>query len=374
MHLAARNGHEALVELLIRHGANPARADLRGRTALLRAARGNHASIIEGLARHGVGLSHRDGRGATALHVAALHDCLEAVDALLRCGAPANAPGPGGCSALQLAMAARRGRIFERLLSHASGPTYTSAELVDFLEDDGAASYLGPVGVDGRLPPPALVELLLERLHEESNERSQGRSGAASMPLQLRSLRVVCQLLLEGGYDTDSLPVLVGDYLLNLGQLPLTALLHCLAQAVGQTLDSPQARALTVTELRSSPLGQALQKQGLWADYLRAVANLDTLRLKPDDSTPLVFAIGHHNEGLARLLLRLGANVHLPDRSGSTPLHAAARTGQWSLIALLIEHGARDGAPDAEGMRASERAAEHADEALAQRLADTART
>ena len=43
---------------------------------------------------------------------------------------------------------------------------------------------------------------------------------------------------------------------------------------------------------------------------------------------------------IARLLVNSGANVNVTDNEGSTPLHAAARSGYRDIAELLLESGA----------------------------------
>jgi ankyrin repeat protein len=53
LHIAASWGHQAMVELLLQHRANPNAIDGLGRTALDEAMRGNHTLVAQLLAAHG---------------------------------------------------------------------------------------------------------------------------------------------------------------------------------------------------------------------------------------------------------------------------------------------------------------------------------
>jgi ankyrin repeat protein len=46
------------------------------------------------------------------------------------------------------------------------------------------------------------------------------------------------------------------------------------------------------------------------------------------------------------MLLDHGAAIHIPDRDGRTPLHAATSEGEVEAVRLLMEHGADPNARD----------------------------
>ena len=66
--------------------------------------------------------------------------------------------------------------------------------------------------------------------------------------------------------------------------------------------------------------------------------------------TPLlVYALSTNRAAIARLLVRYGADVHVLDHQGWTPLHRAALIGDLTLVNLLLNAGARLGARDWRG-------------------------
>ena len=71
LHIAAGGGHAAVVEALLRHGADVAAADADGRQALHYAARLGNRAAVEALLQQGGDIAAVDARGGQALHFAA---------------------------------------------------------------------------------------------------------------------------------------------------------------------------------------------------------------------------------------------------------------------------------------------------------------
>ena len=69
----------------------------------------------------------------------------------------------------------------------------------------------------------------------------------------------------------------------------------------------------------------------------------------PSGQPLLVRAIKQHDFGMAQVLLDLGANPNLSAEDGTTPLIAAAATGQEFMVDLLIARGASTGLADHSG-------------------------
>lgn len=65
------------------------------------------------------------------------------------------------------------------------------------------------------------------------------------------------------------------------------------------------------------------------------VNGLDTARVRFRHGTPLHCAIGDRNFGTVRFLLNNGADPHVEDVYGVTPVEAAKKTGNRGIITLL---------------------------------------
>jgi uncharacterized protein len=99
--LAARQGYEDLVRVLIRWKASPGRRNAYGDTPLMAACLDGYLNVAKLLVAAGAPV---DGPGWTPLHYAAFEGHAEIVGYLLDVGANKNALAPNGYSALMLAV------------------------------------------------------------------------------------------------------------------------------------------------------------------------------------------------------------------------------------------------------------------------------
>ena len=90
--LACTNGNGAMVELLLKAGADPNTALPGGETALMTAARTGKVDAVKALLAHGADVNAKESRrGQTALMWAAAEGNVEVVEALLKAGADLHA-------------------------------------------------------------------------------------------------------------------------------------------------------------------------------------------------------------------------------------------------------------------------------------------
>ena len=97
---AARNGHERVVELLLRHGAKVNLQHSVGCTALMAAAQQGHERVVELLIRRGAEINKQDSNGGTALMFAAGQGHERVLELLLRHGTETNLQSSNGGTAL----------------------------------------------------------------------------------------------------------------------------------------------------------------------------------------------------------------------------------------------------------------------------------
>lgn len=128
LQMAAAYGHEDVLDLLLRHGANVSARDTGGRTALHWAAEGGTPAIVQSLVVHQADVNVQDASGETPLHIAAARGALEVVAILLSARADISVLDKEGETALAEA---------------AVGRTAGHVETVRLLLDHGAKTDLG---------------------------------------------------------------------------------------------------------------------------------------------------------------------------------------------------------------------------------------
>jgi ankyrin repeat protein len=116
--MAAKEGHEDIVNILIGHGADlEARDDKAGVTALMSAATRGRTEMVQLLLDRGAEINARANDGKTALILAAFLGQADTVKLLIEKGANVNAQDKGGRTALSLAKSFGRRNIVEMLVN-----------------------------------------------------------------------------------------------------------------------------------------------------------------------------------------------------------------------------------------------------------------
>lgn len=115
--MAAQNGHDDVVQLLLDRAANPDLSTHNGVTALSQAAMNGHAKVVEALLAKGARVEARLADGATPLLLAAQNGHLWAVQALLDRGADVHARTSDGGTPLIQASHKRHNEIVRVLLT-----------------------------------------------------------------------------------------------------------------------------------------------------------------------------------------------------------------------------------------------------------------
>lgn len=362
---AARTGNADAVKTLLTHGAQVnAKEQWRGQSALMWAAAENHASTVKVLLDAGADLKTRSGGGFTPLLFAVRAGAIEAVKVLLDAGADVNgtiqpparraptmtsaepipaAPQPSrlaqsGAAALGGASSTGSDPSVQRLLevfntgsrgSRASGPGGTSALV---LAVTNAHYELGASLLDRGADPNA-AEQGWTALHQVAWTRKP--------PIQ------------------HGLPPAVQTG--NVGSLELAEKLleHGANPNLRMTKEPTDGARNVLDRIGSTPFMQAAKLGDVAYMRLLLEHGADASITTEEGATPLMAAAGvgiwHVGESAGtneeafeavKLCYEVGNNVNAVDTNGDTALHGAAHRGANEIVKFLVEKGAKLDVPN----------------------------
>ncbi|XP_028249398.1 ankyrin repeat domain-containing protein 50 [Parambassis ranga] len=347
--LAAYEGHEDVVELLLEAGADvdetagpdgsvPAAAAV---TPLLAAAAMGHMKTVSRLLFWGAAVDAIDCEGRTALCLAAARGSTEVVRALLDRGLDENHKDDLGWTPLHAAAC--------------EGHRAVCAALTE----RGSMARVGEMDIEGRTPlilasqegHGSTVKLLLDRRSPIDHRAYDGHSALSAALLEGHT--DVAELLMKRGADTDvrdaeGRPLL---YLLVLeGRLDMASLL---IEKGGVPLESKDSEGRTALHVAS------------WQGCVEIVNLLLTHGANPNaqdaEGRPPMHSVawtGHAKVG-HRLLEASGVNIHLACHQGATALSIAAQEGHANIVSMLLERGANPDHMDKYGRSPVKVAAKH---------------
>lgn len=302
LHLAAGNGHEAVVRMLIQNGADVNKNSRLG-TPLHWAAGGGVRSIGKGWLNprrwefDGPGLH---GRGAT-------QDAI--VELLLRSGASVSTQS---CYTAALDLAAGHGDEAVVRLILESGATVTLRTLLSAAAREGNETAF---------------QLLLEN---GTTTPCQALAIAAALGNE-----AICRMLLKNGVDATQSTI--GHYVYKVTALQLAAK-HG-HDAIVRLLLEQNVDVNGSSHYIGTPLHEAARNGHETIVGLLLDKRADVNREHHYHGSPLSVAIENKHDGVVRLLLENGAFVDGGGYSHS-PLRLAARMGIQAIMQQLLEHGA----------------------------------
>ncbi|HUT61814.1 MAG TPA: ankyrin repeat domain-containing protein [Phycisphaerae bacterium] len=391
MHWVVGSGRKDLVELLLKHGANPNIRDALGYMPVFKAALDEDFEVMSILCKHGGRFSARsaihdaafagdlararallkeDPRAAnsdgcshkwTPLHAAALGGQKRMVEFLLKSGARAEAKGRYGRKALHLARTSDVARLLV-----ASGTDvdsrdsygYTPLRYASSSGNREVALLLLAEGADVNAQPgggersalhfavqgghAALVELLLNHGAdiEAKQEFSSDADGVTPLLLAAGKGNVeIVKLLLSKGADlkaTDNNGLTALSYAARKGNVPLLRVLVAKGLAVNGSAKDRQVAPPIVLAVGSGNKEaiQFLLSKGADVDSRIGAAS-------PFEGRSALHVAAVSSAEMVSLIIASGATVDARDAEGNTPLHASSSNGQTEAAKLLLTAGAQ---------------------------------
>lgn len=290
--VAAREGNEAVVKLLLKRGADKAAKNNAGKTPLHLAAEEGQTAVAWRLIRCGADVEAQDREGRTPLSLASWRGQEAVASLLIRHGATVEARDQRKRTPLHWAAVGGHKAVVWLLLFQGATPA----------PDGSVWSPLPLAAMEGHV---SVVQLLLNWGADASGEAGNNALHSAIVEGSTQTV----ELLLDRG------AALEGRYIID-GSTPLIA----------------AARNCRKT------LGELLLNRGA---ALEARDN--------NGCTALHMAIVYGPKQMVELLLDRGASLEAQDNSGYTALHLAIRGGQKHMVELLLDRGAVIEAPDIHG-------------------------
>ena len=315
LYLAAEEGADPIVQLLLTRGADAALADSDGGTPLMRASAFGHERCALVLLKAGAVMSAHDNAGLTALMLAAQNGHEQVALVLLKAGAVVSAQSNAGVTALMLA--ANNGHVQVALVLLKAGAVVSA-------QSNNGWTALMSAALNGH------DQVALVLLKAGAVVSAQNNAGLNALMLAARNGRVqVALVLLEAGavvsaHNNGGLTALM--MATNDGHEQV-ALVLLKAGAVVSAQDNPGFTAL----MRAAGNGHEQ------VAHVLLEAKADPNQAKPDGGTALMLAAQSGHVQVALVLLEAGAVVSASNNTGFTALMFAALNGHEQVALVLLE-------------------------------------
>lgn len=313
--VAARQGHQAILELLIEQGAD---VNPPGHSPLYEAASLGHNGIARSLINAGSDINARNDMGRTPLHAAAGNGHVHVIRQLLERGAKIDVVDDQGVSPLDLALEREHDDVSKALIDAGSPiDIFTALGMSDFARVKQIV-VLNPKAVfmvrKGRTPLHEAVKLgqyetTVYLLKNNADVRVLTKDTQNATALQLAVIggsEELVKLLIDKGADVN-----------RIGR--------------NDKIIAPPLYYAVATG--NAPVTKLLLKSG---------ADVNALCETPDTAArPMFFAVAGNFPEVVKVLLTYNAQVD-GRKSGAapTPLYEAVRLGYLDLVSLLMSNGA----------------------------------
>ena len=348
IHIASTAGSIEIVELLLRHKADPNIPAEDGDTALHMATKMNKVSVVNCLLSNGANLNAVDEHnGATALHYAAGNGNVEVVQLLHEYKADIHQIDLYGQTGLHRAIELERLPVMECLLSNGAN--------VNVADNEGNSA----LHIAAMVGNSEAVQLLLEYKADIHQVDFYGQT-ALHLAIEKRDLRRSLQVmncLLSNGAnpnvtDDDGVsPLATATFLCS--QDPDAAVIRLLTDVIKLLMKYNADVNIIPKSWRGNTLLHIAIAGNVCEEIFKLLLqNNSTLNLtnQAAGNTALHVAAYSRNLQLTKLLLEHGAIVDPVNARGCTPLHFAAHEGDLEIVNFLLKHYANCSTLDTSGV------------------------
>ncbi|ERF74254.1 hypothetical protein EPUS_01941 [Endocarpon pusillum Z07020] len=383
---AAANRHEAVVKLLIERGADvESKDEYNGQTPLSWAAENGHEAVVKLLAERDAEVDSKDSGARTPLSWAAANGHEAVVKLLVKRGADVDSKHSKGRTPLLWAAENGHEAIVKLLVErgadvdskHSEGRTPLSRAaangheaVVKLLIEWGAdLESKDKYDYDDRTPllwaaangHEAIVKLLIERGADVTFKNNK-RDWGSLLWVAVYGYETVIKLLIKRGADVDPKDTKGQTLLSRVAEHGYEAVVKLLVEQ-GADVDSKDNKGRT-------PLSWAAENGH--ETVVKLLVERGAVMDSKDNKgrIPLSWAAENGYKTVVKLLVERGADVDSKDSEGRTPLLWAAENGHEAVVKLLIEQGADVDLKDNEGRTLLSWAAENGHETVVKLLVE----
>ncbi|KAK4167354.1 ankyrin repeat-containing domain protein [Cladorrhinum sp. PSN259] len=353
---AVKDGHEAVVRLLLKAGADTEVQDKNRRTPLSWAAQDGHEAVVRLLLKAGAAIDAYDTNYRTPLAWAAEEGHEAVVRRLLEAGAATETKYSGDRTPLSYAAEGGHESVVQLLLA-------TGKAMPDSRDKHNrtSLSYAAESGHE------SIIRLLLATGKIDADSRDHSGMTPLLYAAKCGHESIVQLLLATGKAMPDSrdkhnrTPL---SYAASIGHKTIVQLLLATGKVDADSKDSYNRAPLSYAAARGN---EAIFQ------LLLATGKVDVNSKDSDGRTPLLYAAARGNEVIFQLLLATGkVDANSKDSDGRTPLLYAAANGHEAIFQLLLVTLKVDADPkDRDNRTPLSYAAENGNEAMVQLLLAT---
>lgn len=370
LHVAAANGHLAVMEYLISRGAKPDVKDKKGRTPLHRAAEKGHGDAVKVLLRCGASMYSLDTEGKMPLHVAAQNSHGHVLMVLLREEARSYR---NQHNFLHRAALKDESSLVERLLKSGAsvdgkderGQTALSYALSQGFENTAKVLLEAGARVDSSMAErafnsnnPSIFKVLLEYSKDLPSDLME----SALFKAVQKNLHDIVAVLADRGTDVNAYNEMQYTPLLlacETGKAESAEVLIEKGASLGIKTPASDSALHLAVQAGAAPTTKLLLRKGMEVNLTNQA-----------DETPLHVAALHNKAALVSLLVNAGAKVNAVTKELVTPLHVASQRGNTDVAQQLLQHKASVNAKDRQSKSPLHYASEKGDETMVEMLLD----